>query len=69
MRQYIESVHCNGEVKEKIWKILDDIPLRDVVLYAKKRNAHGYNRAWRIEENGDIIEAYCDPAFLQYLNQ
>ena len=36
MRQYIESVHCNGEVKEKIWKILDNIPLRDVVLYAKK---------------------------------
>ena len=69
MRQYIESIHCDGEVKEKIWKILDNIPLRDVVLYAKKRNAHGYNRAWRIEENGDIIEAHCDPAFLQYLNQ
>ena len=36
MRQYIESVHYNGEVKEKIWKILDYIPLRDVILYAKK---------------------------------
>ncbi len=69
MRQYIESVHCNGEVKEKIWKILDDIPLRDVVLYAKKRNTEGYNRAWRIEENGEIIEAHCNPAFWQYLNQ
>lgn len=69
MRQYIESVHCNGEVKEKIWKILDYIPLRDVILYAKKRNAQGYNRAWRIEENGEVIEAHCDQAFLQYLNQ
>ena len=69
MRQYIESVHCNGEVKEKIWKILDCAPLQDVILYAKKRNTEGYNRAWRIEKDGKTIEAHCDPAFLQYLNQ
>lgn len=36
MRQYIESIHCNGEVKEKIWKILDCTLLQDVILYAKK---------------------------------
>lgn len=69
MRQYIESIHCNGEVKEKIWKILDCTLLQDVILYAKKRNASGYNRAWRIEEDGKIIEAHCNPAFWQYLNQ
>lgn len=69
MRQYIESVHCKGEVKEKIWKILDCTSLQDIILYAKKRNTEGYNRAWRIEENGEIIEAHCNPAFWQYLNQ
>ena len=41
MRQYIESVHCNGEVKEKIWKILDYIPLQNVILYAKKKKCAG----------------------------
>lgn len=68
MRQYIESVHCNGEVKERIWNILDHVSIHDVVLYAKRRNMEGYNRAWRIEENGKIIKAHCDTAFWQYLN-
>ena len=68
MRQYIESMHCNGEVKERIWKILDHVSIHEVILYAKERNMEGYNRAWRIEEDGKIIEAHCDPDFWQYLN-
>lgn len=68
MKQYIESVHYNGEVKERIWNILDSASIEDVIAYAKKRNALGYNRAWRIEENGKIIKAHCDPDFWQYLN-
>lgn len=68
MKQYIESVHCKGEVKERIWKILDHVSIHDVILYAKRRNMEGLNRAWRIEEDSKIIEAYCDPAFWQYLN-
>lgn len=68
MRQYIESVHCNGEVKERIWNILDHVSTKDVVLYAKRRNMEGLNRAWRIEEDDKIIEAHCDPSFWQYLN-
>ena len=69
MRRYIESIHYNGEVKEKIWKILDYIPIQEVILYAKKRNTEGYNKAWRIEDDGKIIEYHCDSAFWQYLNQ
>lgn len=68
MRQYIESVHYNGEVKEKIWNILDSASIVKVVADARKRNCLGYNRAWRIEEDGKIIEAHCDPSFWQYLN-
>ena len=69
MRQYIESIHYNGEVKEKIWNILDYVSIHDVILYAKRRNMEGYNTAWRIEEDGKIIEAHCDPSFWQYLNE
>ena len=47
-----------GEVKERIWKILDHVSIHDVILYAKRRNMEGYNRAWRIEEDGKIIEAH-----------
>lgn len=68
MRQYIESVHYNGEAKERIWSILDHVSTKDVILYAKRRNMEGYNRAWRIEENGEIIDCHCDPDFWQYLN-
>lgn len=63
MRQYIESVHCNDEVKERIWNILDHVSIHDVILYAKRRNMEGCNRAWRIEEDGKIIESHCDPDF------
>lgn len=67
--KYIESTHYKGEVKERIWKILDHVSIKDVVLYAKRRNMEGLNRAWRIEdENGEILESHCDPAFWQYLN-
>ena len=70
MKQYIESVHCNGEVKERIWNILDYASIKDIVLYAKRRNMEGLNRAWRIEgENREILESHCDPAFWQYLNR
>lgn len=69
MRQYIESVHYNGEVKERIWKILDHVSIIEVAKYARKRNELGYNRAWRIEEDSKIIEAHCDPDFWQYLNR
>lgn len=68
MRQYIESTHYNGEVKEKIWNILDSANISDVINLARKRNVLGYNRAWRIEDNGKIIGSHCDPAFWQYLN-
>lgn len=37
MKQYIESVHYNGEVKERIWNILDHVSIHDVILYAKKK--------------------------------
>lgn len=67
--KYIESIHYKGEVKERIWKILDHVSIKDVVLYAKRRNIKGLNRAWRIEnENGEILYLHCDPAFWQYWN-
>lgn len=68
MRQYIESTHYNGEVKEKIWNILDSANISDVINLARKRNVLGYSRAWRIEEGGKIIESHCDPDFWQYLH-
>lgn len=69
MKQYIESVHYNEEVKERIWNILDHVSIIEVVKCARKRNELGYNRAWRIEKDGKIIESHCDPAFWQYLNE
>ena len=58
MRQYIESVHCNGEVKEKIWKILDYIPLQNVILYAKKRNGRKNARNPKTGETKNIPPHY-----------
>lgn len=68
MKRYIGSVHCKGEVKERIWNIPDHVSIIEVVKHARRRNTLGYNRAWRIEEDGKIIEAHCDPNFWQYLN-
>lgn len=68
MRQYIESTHYNGEAKERIWNTSKDVSTAKLVIYAIKRNALGYNRAWRIEEDGKIIKSHCDASFWQYLN-
>lgn len=66
--KYIESTHCNGEIKERS-VIFPDANIQKIKAQARKRNLLGYNRAWRIEnENGEILYSHCDPAFWQYLN-